>query len=409
MKRKDAVQEAFESGEVFDAHRTFGRRFFFSTEDLEFGFRYFFGTVTHGGVEFGEMLYIASRVNEKKLASFSREAILMAERVCQRARQSLKNGHIVSAREGLLRASYYYRIAGGVINPREKLLEWQAAHKKSRELFKEAAANFNPPIETIEIPFEGTNLPGYFVKPDESQNPRKTIVMIGGTETFAEDLYFYLAPAAIKRGYNFVTIDIPGQGELPVEGKFFRHDTEVPISVIVDYLLSRPDVDAERLAFFGYSGGGYLIPRACAYEPRIRACIANSMLFDLDRIWRTTFLQFGELFKKRDPLSWLLADVLAWRWGCKDPLALIPANKDFKFDPSLIKCPVLIVIGEGEYFGSKESRRQQDVAMERMPNPNKKIVIVRHEEGAGAHVTAENLSLLNQIVFDWLDEVFEPF
>ena len=53
--------------------------------------------------------------------------------------------------------------------------------------------------------------------------------MIGGGETFAEDLFFYIAPQAYDRGYNFMTVDLPGQGLLPLEGKCFRPDMQVPM------------------------------------------------------------------------------------------------------------------------------------------------------------------------------------
>lgn len=403
--KTDTIQNAIDQGEVFIAHRAYGKRFFFSTEDLEFGFRFFFGTVTHGGVELGEMLHVASQANEKKPETFVSEMQALAERVESRARQSLAGGHTISARESLLRASNYQRLATALVSPRKDTETWQALHRMARSLFQEAAPLFEPPIELVEIPFEGTTLPGYFIPASTSSAPQKTLLMIGGGETFAEDLYFFIAPATLRRGYNFAVFDIPGQGGLPLEGQYFRPDTEVPIGAIVDYLLTRPEVDPLRLAAYGISGGGYYVPRACAHDLRIKACIANSVLYDLERIWKTSLLQFGELFKKRDPLSWMVADMIAWRSGCKNLLDVIPASKDFKVDPARIACPMLIVIGEGEYAGSKEAQRQQHTCLEMLPNPQKKLVILPHNEGAGHHCTAENLSLMSQTVFDWLDEV----
>lgn len=49
------------------------------------------------------------------------------------------------------------------------------------------------------------------------------------------------------------------------------------------------DVDPERLALIGYSFGGYLAPRAAAFEPRIRACIADSLLVDVAGAWRAAW------------------------------------------------------------------------------------------------------------------------
>ena len=81
-----------------------------------------------------------------------------------------------------------------------------------------------PPVESIEIPFEGTVLPGYFRKAATTNAPAKTLLLLGGAETFAEELFFYIGPQALARGYNLLTVDLPGQGLLPLEGLFFRPD-----------------------------------------------------------------------------------------------------------------------------------------------------------------------------------------
>ena len=41
-----------------------------------------------------------------------------------------------------------------------------------------------------------------------------------------------------------------------------------------------------------------------------------------------------------------------------------------------------------------------------LPNPKKALHIFTEEEGADAHNQVNNLSLLHQVVFDWLDEVY---
>ena len=404
---ENQILEEIKKGEIYHAHRTYGKKhFFFPTEDMEFGFIYFLGHVTHGACTLGEMLYLADQYDDKNPQTWINEAVAMADRVGVRARRSLENGHKISARNCLLRASFYHRIATAMISPRKETEAWKARFEKSRSLFKEAAALFEPAMEYVEIPFEGTVLPGYFLQADKSIRPKKTLLMIGGGETFAEDLYFYIAPAAIARGYNFMTVDLPGQGGLPLEGVFFRPDMETPMKPVIDYVTSRPDVDPEALAVYGISGGGYYVPRAAAFEKRIKACIANSLLYDLDRIFRSSMLKFGDLFKKHDPMTYHIVDMIAWRWGARNPLGLIAKNKDFKFDPSLINCPTLILIGEGEYKGSKEVQRQQHAGLEAVQNPHKDLVIAPLNEGGGHHVLGENLSLMSQIVFDWLDDLF---
>jgi hypothetical protein len=47
------------------------------------------------------------------------------------------------------------------------------------------------------------------------------------------------------------------------------------------YVISRPDVDAGRIALIAFSMGGYSGPRAVAFEKRIAACIADCLLPDV--------------------------------------------------------------------------------------------------------------------------------
>jgi len=64
----------------------------------------------------------------------------------------------------------------------------------------------------------------------------------------------------------------------------YRPDWEVPTRYAVDYVVSRGDVDAGRLALTGHSMGGYFAPRAAAYEKRITAVVANSLTPELKPI-----------------------------------------------------------------------------------------------------------------------------
>ena len=49
------------------------------------------------------------------------------------------------------------------------------------------------------------------------------------------------------------------------------------VTPVVDYLLTQQAyyVDADRLALFGYSFGGYLVARAAAFEPRLSALLLD--------------------------------------------------------------------------------------------------------------------------------------
>jgi len=108
--------------------------------------------------------------------------------------------------------------------------------------------------------------------------------------------------------------------------------------------------------------------------------------------------------KKLKP-SLILLDLYSWRWGVKKYADLYGVMKEFKFDPAKITCPLLSIIGEKEYNNGPASRSAQDEAIRLNPSDKSKVIITKASEGGDAHAMATNMSLMAQLVFDWLDEV----
>ena len=376
--------------------------------DFTFGSLVLGATVNHG-CEIGEAFRTAANIKDGDTASWQAEWAKTARLVEARGEQSLAAGHRVSARDQFQRASYYYRVALLAMLPADPRLKEFA--RESRALLKKAGALFEPPLEYFEIPFEGTVLPGYFRKAAAGVEPAKTLIMLGGGETFAEDLFFYIAPQAHDRGYNFLTVDLPGQGLLPLEGKTFRPDMQVPLKAVVDCALSRPEVDRERLAVYGYSGGGGFVPQAAVHDPRIKAIVMNACVVDARPLFATMPVVKATA---QEIAAWSsfhgnVVKTICWRWGVPmdKPAGLVAANEGFSFDPAKVAVPALIVVGEGEYQ-SAEVKRQQQLCLDNLPNPRKKLVVTPASEGAANHCVMENRSLMSQVVFDWLDEIFRP-
>lgn len=394
--------------QVFDAHEASGR-YHFKDPDMDFTFgSLVLGATVNHGCEIGEAFRTAAHIKDGDDASWQKEWAKTAALVAARGERSLAAGHRVSARDQFQRASYYYRVALLAMLPADPRLKEYA--RESRSLLKKAGALFEPPLEYFEIPFEGTVLPGFFRKAAVGAEPAKTLIMIGGGETFAEDLFFYIAPQAHERGYNFLTVDLPGQGILPLAGKCFRPDMQVPLKAVVDYALSRPEVDPERLAAYGMSGGGGFVPQAAMHDRRIKAIVMNACVVDARPLFATMPVVRAT---PKEIASWSsfhgnVVKTICWRWGVPldQPAGLVEANEGFRFDPAKVAVPALIVVGEGE-FQSAEVKRQQQFCLDKLPNPRKKLVVTPAVEGAANHCVMENRSLMSQVVFDWLDEVFQ--
>lgn len=389
-----------------DPHASYVRYQFQDLEmDFVFGGMILSATMNHG-CEIGEAFRTAAYIKDGDAASWQAEWIKTARLVEARGELTLARGHKVSAREQLQRASYYYRAALLSMLPSDSRFKETAF--KSRALLKKAGKLFKPRLEYIEIPFEGTKLTGYFRKATPGKISRKTLIMIGGSETFAEDLFFYVASQAFDRGYNFLTVDLPGQGLLPLEGKFLRRDMHVPMKTVVDYAVGRRDVDPRRLAVYGYSTGGFIVPQAAMHDKRIKAVVMSHCVVDGYAEVANMPIATPEMVKNWSSFKRRTYQSLAWRYGLQpdDVSGLLKANEGFIFDPAKVTVPPLILVAGGEYQ-SPEIQRQTKLCMEGLPNPRKRLVITPAEEGASSHCVMDNRSLMSQELFDWLDEVFK--
>ena len=214
---------AAESQKGFDAHAS-DFNYFFQDGDMDFHFgNLVLGSAVNNGVSIGEAFYAASHIKDGDAASWQKQWFELAERARTRGEKSLAEGHKASAIDQLQRAAYYYRISLIGILPDDSRLTERAA--LSRNTLLKAGKLLDPVVEYFEIPFEGGVLPGFLPQggpwsragQDPDHAGRRRDIRRG-------TCYYYIMPQAHARGYNFVTLDLPGQGLLPMKGKVFRPD-----------------------------------------------------------------------------------------------------------------------------------------------------------------------------------------
>src|SRR5262249_29943431 len=215
----------------------------------------------YGGADFGECFVTAKQITPADPDSWHRAWTATADRVFEIAQGCAASGHAVSAREAYLRASTYCRtpywpLFGAPVDAR-----LVAAFDRTAEAFAKAAALMTPAGEAVEIPFAGTSLPAYFYRTDESGRPRPLVIATNGYDSTVHEMYFAHAVAAVRRGYHCLTFDGPGQGRALIkQGLVMRPDWESVVRPVVDYALSRPEVDPRRVALIGWGFGGHLPP-----------------------------------------------------------------------------------------------------------------------------------------------------
>lgn len=135
-----------------------------------------------------------------------------------------------------------------------------------------AYANLQTPtMEIVRIPFEGGDIPVYLQLP-ANVRPAPVIITIGGLDSYKEYTAERYGPVYMARDIGFVAIDSPGTGEAPVRADV---DSERIYSAVIDYLLTRDDVDPNRIAAQGVSFGGYWVTKFAYAEPERLVCACN--------------------------------------------------------------------------------------------------------------------------------------
>lgn len=379
------------------------QKLYFDHKDMDYYLSWMMGRQVVEGADESECLAVAARVVDGDPQSWQQEWPVLARRLEEQAQAAHDGGEREEARKVFLRACTAYRAALMMMDPKDPHFR-EYAHQQ-RACFRQAAALFDPPIETIEIPYLGRQLAGYFWKATPGSQPRPTLLVIGGMETWAEDAYFITGQLGARRGYNLLTIDLPGQGFNPDYGLSLEPRMEFPMKAAVDYALSRPEVDPARLAVFGFSWGGYIVLKGAEHDPRIQALVANPPMPDIMRAGLAQQSGHG----KSDPVGQLVFAQLAWRFGVSIGDFFGRMAKAFgylrygKANCARIQCPTLLIAGEDEAQITLKLARE---CFEKLPNPHKKLAILTREEGGEAHCQVNNLPLLNQILFDYLDGVF---
>lgn len=412
------------------------------------------------GADIGECLSTAYRINEGDFESWYEEWLKTAKRVHSYADDCMAKGHTISAREAYLRASNYYRTAEFLLveptDPRS-----QTTMDLSKDCFRKAASTFPFVVVPIEIPYEGTFLPGYFyhamtkhvndnekqlgknndIDSQEENNGKKgnyersntdtsvnpTLMVHGGFDSTLEELYSFAAAPALERGYNCLTFEGPGQGNVIRKQKLpFRHDWERVVTPVLEFMLSKREfrVDPRHIALMGISMGGYLAARAVAFEPRFSAVVLYDGVYDgYDAIASGFPAPLLEAVEKGNSgfVNKTLTELMEsdpnikfnmkhgmWTTGTTSPYDLINGAKKYSVKEILkdIKCPTLVLEGEKDDSFPGQPKKVYDGLVSLQP-PLKKHIVFTVEEGAEEHCQSGASAITNQRIFDWLDETFK--
>jgi len=339
----------------------------------------------------------AGRGEDSGTAEFLSAWVAMADKLVGLADEDETKDRRFAAADKLKRAAIYYqaaeRMQGHGHPGREE------TYAKAIGSFAKGVAYDQDPCERVEIPYDGKTLSALWCRaPGEGAKP--TVIYCNGLDSTKELLWFSGLPKALaKRGISCLCVDQPGTGEaLRLHNLPATHESERWASKWVDWLETRPEVDAARIGMTGISLGGFYAPRAVAFEPRFASGAVWGANHDWAEVQQKRLNREGE-----NPVPHYWAHVM-WVFGATDMEDFFAKAAGMHLNDSMerIKVPFLVT------HGAKDRQIGLDYAhqsFDQLTNsPRRELKIFTDREGGVEHVGADNMSFGREYIADWFAE-----
>jgi len=355
------------------------RVFWPEREDLSTEFMRLLAAAQEGGSSLAECRVAASRIDFSDDNSWYREWKKIADTNNERGHAALGKGNRLTARSNWLRAVNYYHAAAFPYDQSD------SNHQAAIACMRECAGNYlrhrNPAGEVVVIPWpSGYPLEGYFMPAPAASNRAPAIICIGEPGQRKEEYLSKVARYASDRGMSVLAVDLLGAGaSARLEEVVGRSDLEATIGHIMDYLLERDDVDEHRVAILADGWGSSFVARGIAFDDRFAAAVCDGGIWDLHE---RAFL--------RERIAPLDANLVS-----RPIFSRVARN---------IKCPVLISAGERGWLKADRVRELYDGL--KADGRDVTLKIFTSEETGSAQGHADNTTLANEFIFDWIASRF---
>lgn len=250
------------------------------------------------------------------------------------AREEEEAGHIETAMD------FYFMAATTLAAAQHAVMEDDSEeklflHSLSLSCYDKVIQYAPYPIERVEVPWQGMQIQcNLHLLPDRRRAP--CAIFIPGCD-MTKELYPYPRQNhAHQRGMHMLVMDGPGQGMSNIRKIRLTADNyEQAGSAVIDYLLTRPEIDGDKIAVDGISFGSFWGMRLAAHDPRVRA-FAGPLASYVDKSYLLdeTSPRFKQLF------------VYLTGAESEESLDRIVAGMTMDGHASRIRCPVLMTVGE---------------------------------------------------------------
>jgi pimeloyl-ACP methyl ester carboxylesterase len=385
----------------------------FRNGTMDFLAGWLLGYAQQGGMSPGTLLHCYSLIRDGDPESWTSTFLRAGEDAVERAEDAAGAGRDHEAAEAWGAAQIAFRAVLAMTDPRSRQAATATAQMTSA--FESMLAVSQTSLEPWEIDFHDTYLPAY-VSVGFERSPR-LLMIVGGGDTYVEDLWFFGARAAIQRGWSVLMVDLPGQGDTPSRGLHFGQQTMDGFRQVVDAAHHRGF--AGELMLMGWSGGGIFTTRFASIatdDDRVGALVASTPVYDPATFFRRAIPRVLQ----RDPDSALTRTILSlarrnrvlrhalarydWQFGPGGIAAVVDKFEGLGTELADLRAPVLALAGLAE---ASESLRQANSVIEhvRERHPASELVSFDAWSGGAAHCQVGNLPPALDRALDWLESL----
>jgi dienelactone hydrolase len=324
----------------------------------------------------------------------------------------------ISQGNALLRAHTYYRSAEFFLSPTDP--KRPAIWKRNVDSFYKGLDALAVRYERLSIPYGKYHLNAVYYPGPTGAGNRPLLMAVSGFDGTMEELYVSFVAAALQHGYSVLTYEGPGQGSVIREqGLIFQADWEKPNGAVLDAFLAN-HAKPGRIVLLGESMGGYLAPRAAAFDSRLDGVIAYDVFYDGYAVAARNVPKFAFSLHQhgydgllrflaglnQNPGSTWAQENGEWVLGVHDPFALIDAFKAYRLAPvaNLIKADVLILAGAEDHFVPADQMEQFRKSLTQA----RSVTAIEFDRASGGaqHCQIGAPSVWQGAVFDWLKAKF---
>ncbi len=290
-------------------------------------------------------------------------------------------------------------------------------YRKAKELFYKHNADRiqENGIAITDVPYGKDHLPvmSCMAKGD----CRGRILLHGGNDSYIEE--FFEALLYLRdQGFDVYLFEGPGQGGcLREQNMKFTHEWEKPVKAILDYFT------LDDVTIIGASLGGYLAPRAAAFEKRITKVVGWSIFPDffdilladdpkpvrklMDTAFRRGFAGifngfYKKMMKKSEMVKWNLMHGM-YAYDAPDPVGYVKKIRNFtlKGIGDKISQDMLIIGGRDDHMIMPHLFKEE---YDLLPNVKSlSFQLYSNQDDAGSHCGIGNMKLILDTMVSWIN------